>query len=152
MGIQSPMAQGRSIKISSMIQWIRTKRLSIENSVPPPSAGWGVCEDEVRDAQLQPVPRIRADAPISSTVFGIRSQACKRHDQLPHAYAPLPGPSSQVRSLQMRESMVAMFVQIGEKMHSSGHVEDQGLHAHSPLQHARLLEGVVGVERLGFGI
>jgi len=39
-GIQTPMAQGRSTKIVSMIKWIRTSRLSIKNSlsetqVPP---------------------------------------------------------------------------------------------------------------------
>ena len=32
-GIQTPMAQGRSAKIISMIKWIRTRRLSIENSL-----------------------------------------------------------------------------------------------------------------------
>jgi len=32
-GIQIPMAQGRSTKIISMIQWIRTSRLSIKNSL-----------------------------------------------------------------------------------------------------------------------
>ena len=32
-GIQTPMAQGRSIKIILMIKWIRTSRLSIENSL-----------------------------------------------------------------------------------------------------------------------
>ena len=31
-GIQTPMAQGRSTKIISMIKWIRTSRLSIKNS------------------------------------------------------------------------------------------------------------------------
>ena len=31
-GVQTPMAQGRSTKIISMIQWIRTSRLSIKNS------------------------------------------------------------------------------------------------------------------------
>jgi len=30
-GIQTPMAQGRSTKIISMIKWIRTSRLSIKN-------------------------------------------------------------------------------------------------------------------------
>ena len=33
MGIQTPMAQGRSTKIISMIKWIRTSRLSIKNSL-----------------------------------------------------------------------------------------------------------------------
>jgi hypothetical protein len=33
LGVQTPMAQGRSTKIISMIQWIRTRRLSIKNSV-----------------------------------------------------------------------------------------------------------------------
>ena len=39
-GIQSPMAQGRSIKIISMIKWIRTKRLSMRDTLfdtEPPS-------------------------------------------------------------------------------------------------------------------
>ena len=38
-GIQIPMAQGRSTKIISMIQWIRSSRLSIKNSL---SSGFGV--------------------------------------------------------------------------------------------------------------
>jgi len=33
MGIQTPMAQGRSTKIISIIKWIRTSRLSIKNSL-----------------------------------------------------------------------------------------------------------------------
>jgi len=33
MGIQTPMAQGRSTKTISMIKWIRTSRLSINNSL-----------------------------------------------------------------------------------------------------------------------
>ena len=45
-GIQTPMAQGRSTKIISMIKWIRTSRPSIKNSVsrctgPPEAAGTG---------------------------------------------------------------------------------------------------------------
>ena len=32
-GIQTPMAQGRSTEIISMIKWIRTSRLSIQNSL-----------------------------------------------------------------------------------------------------------------------
>jgi len=32
-GIETPMAQGRSSKIISMVQWIRTSRLSIKNSL-----------------------------------------------------------------------------------------------------------------------
>ena len=32
-GIQTPMAQGRSTKIISMIKWIRTSRLSTKNSL-----------------------------------------------------------------------------------------------------------------------
>ena len=32
-GIQTPMAQGRSTKIITMIKWIRTIRLSIKNSL-----------------------------------------------------------------------------------------------------------------------
>ena len=32
-GIQTPMAQGRSTKIISMIKWIRTSRLSRNNSL-----------------------------------------------------------------------------------------------------------------------
>ena len=32
-GIQTPMAQGQSTKIISMIKWIRTSRLSMKNSV-----------------------------------------------------------------------------------------------------------------------
>ena len=32
-GIETPMAQGRSTKIISMIEWIRTSRLSIKNSL-----------------------------------------------------------------------------------------------------------------------
>jgi len=31
----TPIAQGRSTKIISMIQWIRTSRLSINNSLSP---------------------------------------------------------------------------------------------------------------------
>ena len=34
-GIQTPMAQGRSTKIISMIEWIRTSRLSIKHSLSP---------------------------------------------------------------------------------------------------------------------
>ena len=37
-GIQTPMAQGRSTEIISMIQWIRTSRLSIKHSLSPSSA------------------------------------------------------------------------------------------------------------------
>ena len=33
------MAQGRSTEIISMIEWIRTNRLSMKNSLP----GWQVC-------------------------------------------------------------------------------------------------------------
>ena len=33
MGIQTPMAQGRSTKIISMFKWIRTRRLSKKNSL-----------------------------------------------------------------------------------------------------------------------
>ena len=33
MGIQTPMAQGRSTKILSMIKWIQTGRLAIKNSL-----------------------------------------------------------------------------------------------------------------------
>ena len=32
-GIQTPMAQGRSTKIIPTIKWIRTRRLSIKNSL-----------------------------------------------------------------------------------------------------------------------
>jgi len=32
-GIQTPMAQGRSTKIIEMIKWIRTRRLSIKNTL-----------------------------------------------------------------------------------------------------------------------
>jgi len=32
-GIQTPMAQGRSTKVISMIWWIGTNRLSIKNSL-----------------------------------------------------------------------------------------------------------------------
>ena len=32
-GIQTPMAQGRSSEIISMIRWIRTSRMSIKNSL-----------------------------------------------------------------------------------------------------------------------
>jgi hypothetical protein len=35
-GIQTPMAQGRSTKIISIIQWIRTSRLSIKKSLSLP--------------------------------------------------------------------------------------------------------------------
>ena len=38
-GIQTPMAQGRSTKIISMIRWIRTSRLSMKNSLSP-SGEW----------------------------------------------------------------------------------------------------------------
>ena len=33
MGIQAPMAQGRSTKIITMIEWIQTRKLSIKNSL-----------------------------------------------------------------------------------------------------------------------
>ena len=33
MSVQTPMAQGRSTEIISMIKWIRTRRLSIKNSL-----------------------------------------------------------------------------------------------------------------------
>ena len=32
-GIQTPMAQGRSTKIISMIKWVRSSRLSVKNSL-----------------------------------------------------------------------------------------------------------------------
>ena len=38
-GVQTPMAQGRSTKIISMIKWIGTNRLSMNNS---PSRVYGV--------------------------------------------------------------------------------------------------------------
>ena len=38
-GIQTPMAQGRSTKIISMITWIRTSRLSIKNSLSLSACG-----------------------------------------------------------------------------------------------------------------
>ena len=34
--IQTPMAQGRSTKIISMIKWIQTSKLSIKNSLSLP--------------------------------------------------------------------------------------------------------------------
>ena len=37
-GSQTPMAQGRSTEIVSMIQWIRTSRLSIKKYLSPPPA------------------------------------------------------------------------------------------------------------------
>ena len=33
MGIQAPMAKGRSTKVILMIRWIRTSRLTIKNSL-----------------------------------------------------------------------------------------------------------------------
>ena len=44
-GIQTPMAQGRSAEIISMIKWIRTTRLSINNSFSSVYEGfrvWGL--------------------------------------------------------------------------------------------------------------
>ena len=40
-GIQNPVAQGRSTKVISMIEWIRTSRLSMKNylSLPREQAG-----------------------------------------------------------------------------------------------------------------
>ena len=46
-GIQTPMAQGRSTKIISMIKWIRTSRLSIKNSL-----SLGVAPGSVRVLQI----------------------------------------------------------------------------------------------------
>ena len=37
--VQTPMAQGRSTKIISMIKWIWTSRLSIKNSLSRPAGG-----------------------------------------------------------------------------------------------------------------
>jgi len=45
-GIQSPMAQGRSTKVISVIEWIRTSRLSIQNS--PSLWSTVLCGDEQR--------------------------------------------------------------------------------------------------------
>ena len=45
MGTQTPMAQGRSSKIISMIKWIRTSRLSVKNclSARPLGQAYSYC-------------------------------------------------------------------------------------------------------------
>ena len=40
MGMQNPMALGRSTKIISMIEWIWTRRLSIQNSLSQGALHW----------------------------------------------------------------------------------------------------------------
>ena len=61
-GIQTPMAQGLSTKIISMIKWIRTSRLSIKNSL---SLGCGVDHG---------VPHVRALNPhlLSSSLLSLQ--------------------------------------------------------------------------------
>ena len=50
MGIQTPIAQGRYTKIISMIKWIRTSRLLIQNSVSLSTGGSAspACQAEKR--------------------------------------------------------------------------------------------------------
>ena len=48
MGIQTAMAQGRSTKVISMLEWIRTRRLSIKKSLSSARRHTGVCRTRCR--------------------------------------------------------------------------------------------------------
>ena len=77
MEMQPPMAQGRSTKTISMIQWIRTSSLSIKNSLSGREDG--TARDDDRPGSLTPshplTPHISALAPRASGTWSLAPSA-----------------------------------------------------------------------------
>ena len=77
-GIQTPMAQGRSTEITSMMKWIRASRLSIKNSLSAFSP--------FRDCRVRPrrprLPNLRGRGEGLSSREFLYSRAILREDEL----------------------------------------------------------------------